>query len=83
MEVLLLLLLATPTREREGEGETECLQATEGQMQENAWMEFEYWKDGGRYELEIIQDSQKFHETAKPIYVFSSLTFSLTIWTMA
>jgi arylsulfatase len=30
----------------------EFLEATEAQMPENAWMEFDYWKDGARDEPE-------------------------------
>ncbi|THW89708.1 alkaline phosphatase-like protein [Aureobasidium pullulans] len=44
------------------------LEATEAQMPENAWMEYEYWKDGARDEPEkFFKQPPRFQRTVKPI----------------
>ena len=45
----------------------EFLEATEAQMPENAWMEFDYWKDGARDEPEkFTRQPPRFQRTVKP-----------------
>ncbi|CAG8088121.1 unnamed protein product [Penicillium nalgiovense] len=45
----------------------EFLEATEAQMPENAWMEFDYWKDGAREQPEkFTRQPPRFERTVKP-----------------
>ena len=44
------------------------IEATEAQMPENAWMEYEYWKDGARDEPEkFFKNPPRFQRVVKPL----------------